>query len=181
MKHILIITGSVRKKRAADGVLAQVVEAVEASGARAQVADLRELSLPMFDSEIAPLADGYAPEYPVVQQLMQGIAAADGVVVLAPEYNGMLSAALKNAFDWAGKAWRETPVAAVGYNWYTDTHGGLDNLRFLMDRIGAKMLVDDVHLVFQRDIDESGVAIDAEMVQERLKACVQSLIDAHIA
>ncbi|MDO4781315.1 MAG: NAD(P)H-dependent oxidoreductase [Candidatus Saccharibacteria bacterium] len=49
MKTILIITGSVRKKRAADGVLAQVVGAVEASGAKAQVADLRELNLPMLD------------------------------------------------------------------------------------------------------------------------------------
>ena len=176
MKTVLIITGSVRKKRAADGVLARVVQVVEASGATAQVADVRELKLPMFDSEIAPLADGYAPEYPVVQQLMQDIASADGVVVLVPEYNGMLSAALKNTFDWMGKAWRETPVAAVGYNWYADTHGGLDNLRFLMDRIGANMPTDDVHLTFKHDINEDGTAIDEAAVREKLTALIEGLL-----
>ena len=43
MKTVLIITGSVRKKRATDGVLAQVVQAVEASGATVQVADVRKV------------------------------------------------------------------------------------------------------------------------------------------
>ncbi|MDO4684160.1 MAG: NAD(P)H-dependent oxidoreductase [Candidatus Saccharibacteria bacterium] len=176
MKNILIITGSVRTKRAADGVLAQAVQAVEASGAMAQVADLRELNLPMFDSEIAPLADGYAPAHPAVQKLMHDIAAADGVVLLVPEYNGMVSAALKNAFDWAGKAWCETPVATVGYNWYKDTHGGIENIRFLMDRIGATMPASDVHLVFKQDLHDDGTPIDEVLVQEKMQASIQKLL-----
>ncbi|MDO4781314.1 MAG: hypothetical protein Q4A34_02935 [Candidatus Saccharibacteria bacterium] len=36
-----------------------------------------------------------------------------------------------------------------------------------MKRIGASMPTDDVHVVFKRDIDESGAA---EAVQEKLKA-----------
>lgn len=175
MKTILIITGSVRKKRAADGVLAQVVQAVEASGAVARVADLRELNLPMFDSAVTPSSPEYVPEYDAVKQLMRDVTAADGVIMLVPEYNGMLSAALKNAYDWAGRAWCDTPVAAVGYNWYRERHGGLENVRFLMDRVGAAMPADDVHLVFGRDITEDGVAIDEAAVQAQLQRLIAQL------
>ncbi len=169
MKNILIIAGSVRKTRATDKILEQVVAAVETSGNTAQLADLREINLPMFDSPIPPNDPNYSPEYPVVKSLMHDIEAADAALLLVPEYNGMISAALKNAYDWAGKSWHKTPVFAIGYNWNAERHGGLENVRFLMDRVKATMPAEDVHLVFGRDIEVGGGAIDVVVVQEKLR------------
>lgn len=175
MKQILILTGSVRKTRATDKLLAQVLTAARASGNAAQVADLHELNLPMFDSPLPPSDPNYDPEYSVVKNLMRDIEAADAVLLLVPEYNGMISAALKNAYDWVGKSWRKTPVFAIGYNWNAERHGGLDNVRFLMDRVGAEMPAEDVYLVFGRDIEIDGGAIDAEAVQEKLSKLLKEI------
>ncbi len=177
MNQVLIITGSVRKTRATDKILEQAVIAIEASGNTAQVADLRELNLPMFDSPLPPSDPNYNPEYQVVKSLMHDIEAADAVLLLVPEYNGMISAALKNAYDWAGKSWRKTPVFAIGYNWNAERHGGLENVRFLMDRVKATMPAEDVHLVFGRDIEIDGSAIDAEAVQEKFNKLLNEIND----
>lgn len=52
------------------------------------------------------------------QALRDAVAESDGLLLFAPEYNGTISAVLKNAIDWASRpygagALKERPVAVV--------------------------------------------------------------------
>ena len=54
-----------------------------------------------------------------VARLRDAIAAADGLLIATPEYNGSIPGALKNAIDWASRpfpdnALRGKPVAVIG-------------------------------------------------------------------
>ncbi|MEL6551007.1 MAG: NADPH-dependent FMN reductase [Pseudomonadota bacterium] len=52
-----------------------------------------------------------------VQSLASQIEAADAVIISTPEYNKLLSGALKNALDWLsrteGNPWKDKPVAIM--------------------------------------------------------------------
>jgi chromate reductase, NAD(P)H dehydrogenase (quinone) len=71
-----------------------------ARGAGAEVAaiNLREFSLPIYDGDLE------AAEFPEgAQRLRDLFVACDGFLIGAPEFNGSVSGALKNAIDWASR------------------------------------------------------------------------------
>lgn len=175
MTKIAIMTGSIREGRAADGVLAQVVTAVEKAGAEASVIDLKDRALPMFDSPVPPLSPDYDPQDPAVKQLIADVKEADAVIFLTPEYNGTVSAPQKNAFDWVGAAWGGKKAGVVGYNNYAEEHGGIDTMDFLLKRLRAEPVEKHAHLAFQVDINFDGSAIDEAAVATKLDELVKQL------
>ena len=66
--------------------------------------------IPMFNQDVF---DAGIPE--PAKRLRAEIAEADGVLIASPEYNFSLTAALKNAIDWASRppnqSWQDKPVA----------------------------------------------------------------------
>jgi chromate reductase len=112
MLRILGISGSLRRGshntsllRAAAGLLPPGVELEVYEG-------LRELPPYDPDLDIDPAEDSVA-------RLREAIAAADGVMIATPEYNGSIPGVLKNALDWASRpfpdnALRGKPVAVIG-------------------------------------------------------------------
>jgi NAD(P)H-dependent FMN reductase len=142
-----IIVGSTRPTRAADVVVPWVLERARAHGAfDVQVLDLRDWPLPLFQEHMGSIGDFADPTYsdPLVRRWNQTIKALDAVLVVTPEYNHSVPAALKNAFDsvFVSFALRNKPLAAVGYS------GGLS---------GAVRAIE--HLAH--------IAIEAEMVPLR--------------
>ncbi|MEV6275561.1 NAD(P)H-dependent oxidoreductase [Nocardia sp. NPDC051832] len=55
--------------------------------------------IPFYNEDID--VDGAVPA--AAQALRDAVAAADGVLVVTPEYNGTIPAVLKNAIDWASR------------------------------------------------------------------------------
>jgi chromate reductase len=84
------------------------------SGVELEVFDgLRDL--PAYDADL----DTAETEPETVARLRAVIAAADGVLISTPEFNGSIPGALKNALDWASRpfpdnALKGKPVAVVG-------------------------------------------------------------------
>jgi NAD(P)H-dependent FMN reductase len=82
----------------------------------AEVVDLRDWPLPMFDQPRSPtrVTDGNYG-HPLANQWAAKNAEADGFVLTAAEYNHGYSAVLKNALDWIYREWRRKPVSFVAY------------------------------------------------------------------
>ncbi len=73
---------------------------------------LREI--PPYDDDLR-LESGFPP---AVEALREGIRAADGLLIVSPEYNYSIPGVLKNAIDWASRApdqpFADKPVAIMG-------------------------------------------------------------------
>ena len=114
---ILVVIGSTRPTRFADKPALWLLDFLSKDERiDAELVDLRDFPLPLFDQPKAPMrvTDG---EYghPVANQWAAKIASADGFVMLAAEYNHGYTAALKNALDWIYKEWVRKPVSFLGY------------------------------------------------------------------
>jgi chromate reductase, NAD(P)H dehydrogenase (quinone) len=109
--RILGIAGSVRRGshnrrllRAAGDMLPPGVEFVEWEGLA---------GLPIFDEDL----EGFPP--PAVEEFLDAVEQADGLLIATPEYNASVPGGLKNALDWASRPFpdnvlREKPAAVIG-------------------------------------------------------------------
>ena len=108
MKTIAIISPSVRRGRNSHRVALFFRRYIEENKlASAEILDLKDYNFPLFDERLRHQTDP-APE---VLQFAQKIRSADGVIIIAPEYNGGYPASLKNVIDLLTDDWRKKPVA----------------------------------------------------------------------
>ena len=105
--QILGISGSLRKASLNTAALRACSELLPA-GMALRIARIDDL--PLFNQDVF---DAGIPE--PAKRLRAEIAQADGVLIASPEYNFSVSAALKNAIDWASRppdqSWQDKPVA----------------------------------------------------------------------
>jgi chromate reductase len=104
---ILGICGSLRKASLNMAALRACHEMLP-SGMTLEIAGIDDM--PMYNQDVF---DAGMPE--PVKRIRSAIAAADGVLLAAPEYNFSVSAPLKNVIDWASRApnqvFQDKPVA----------------------------------------------------------------------
>jgi chromate reductase len=124
---------------------------------------LREL--PLFDEDLEP-----APEPTAVAELRRAVAAADGLLLATPEYNGSIPGALKNAVDWASRPYGQgvlmsKPAAVIGTS--VTPYGAASaqqELRKALDIAGATVV--DAQLPVPhafRQFDDGGALIDVDL------------------
>jgi chromate reductase len=133
--------------------------------------------VPVFDEDVEDAGDP-----PAVTALREAIAAADGVLIVTPEYNAAIPGVLKNALDWASRThngsrvlW-DKPAALMGATpgRYGTTRSQLA-LRSLLGHIGMRVMPKpDVAIARVRTLlDDEGNLVDAETrdkVREHLVA-----------
>ncbi len=111
---IAIIIGSTRETRFG-GKPAQWIYDIAAArnDIDVEVVDLRDFPMPFFD-EVA--SNAWAPSTnEVAQRWQKKVAEFDGYIFITAEYNHSITAALKNALDYAYPEWIRKPAAYVGY------------------------------------------------------------------
>lgn len=115
--RMLLIIASTRPARlgpaVADWFIAATRVTAAAEGVVVEAADLAEIGLPLLDEPEEPSAGGYVHEH--TRAWSRRVEAADGFVVVTPEYNHGMPAALKNAVDFLCSEWAWKPVAFVSY------------------------------------------------------------------
>ncbi|HWO68800.1 MAG TPA: NAD(P)H-dependent oxidoreductase [Umezawaea sp.] len=121
MSKLLVIMGSTRPTRAADRVVPWVMSELRArGGCDVELVDLRDWPLPFFAEHAGTIGDLADPTYsdPLVRAWNKKVKEADAFLVVTPEYNHSVPAALKNAIDsvWLSFGFRHKPVAAIGYS-----------------------------------------------------------------
>lgn len=113
MTTILALSGSLRKASFNTGLL----RAAEALAPEGVTLDARTLhGVPLYDGDLEA-AEGVPP---AVAALKEALAAADGLLLITPEYNNSLPGVFKNAIDWMSRPpggadlFRGKPVAVIG-------------------------------------------------------------------
>ena len=168
---IIGIAGSLRKGSFNASLLRAAVEAVS-EGTKLEIATIRDI--PLYDGD----AEASTGVPAMVEELKNRIAAADGLLLVTPEYNNSMPGVFKNAIDWLSRPGKDIkrvfgnrPVALMGA---TPGGGGtilaqnawLPVLRTLQTRpwFGGRLIVSNAAKVF----DENGALVD-EQVRTNLK------------
>jgi NAD(P)H-dependent FMN reductase len=148
--RILAFAGSLRKDSYNKKLVQIAVRGARAAGAEVTCIDLRDFPLPVFDEDLEK-EKGPPAEATRLKELMIG---SDGLLISAPEYNSSVTAALKNAIDWASRpAPNEPPLAAFKGKVATlmsaspGALGGLRGLvhvRAILGNIGVIVLPDQI-------------------------------------
>lgn len=117
MTVISVIVGSVRQGRFAEKPARWILDHLKKrEGVDARLLDLKDYPMPFFDAPVPPAMPGRpAYEHEAVKRWTQAIAAADGFIIVGPEYSHGPSAVLKNAIDWVYPEWNRKAVTFVGY------------------------------------------------------------------
>ena len=172
-------TGSWNKK-----LIALAADAARQAGATATVVDLRDLALPLFDEDIE--AAGGLPEG--AKKFKALLRESDGFLIASPEYNSSVTAALKNAFDWASRSESddEPPLAAFRGKvaaLCSASPGalgglrGLVHLRAILGNIGVIVLPDQVCISAAHEaFDEAGKLRDDRKAKQ-LTAQARGLVE----
>lgn len=169
MTKLLAVIGSARPGRVADKVLEHIqTEVAKRDDVELIVADLKEIALPFFDSEIIPAQEEYTLTNENVIAWGKLVADADQILFITPEYNHTLSAIQKNAIDSLYKEWNEKPVSATAYGW---VGGARSIVTFddVMDNVKADVRT-HAKLAFMKDINPDGSLLDANEVSEKINA-----------
>lgn len=114
MKTIVGVSGSLRKGSFNSAVLREAARSAP-SGVKIDVRTIA--GIPLYNAD-----DEEATGVPkAVSDLKEAIAAADGLLIVTPEYNNAMPGVLKNAIDWLsrppadiGRVFGGKPVAVAG-------------------------------------------------------------------
>lgn len=112
--RIVAIPGSWRKG-SFNGALAREAGACAPAGCRVEIASIRDI--PLYDGDVE-IAQGIPA--PVIE-LKERIVAADGLLLVTPEYNNSMPGVMKNAIDWLSRppkdiarVFTDRPVGLIG-------------------------------------------------------------------
>lgn len=172
MTTIVGIAGSLREA-SFNAALLRAAVGMMPDGATLEIGSIR--GIPLYDGDVEH-TEGIPPP---VTALKDRIAAADGLLLVTPEYNNSLPGVLKNAIDWLtrppadiARVFGNRPVAVMGaspgrFGTQLAQLAWLPVWRTLGARpwFGKTLLVGGARQVFS----ESGELVDAE-IRERLAA-----------
>lgn len=174
---IIALAGSLRKDSFNQKLINEAVRYAKEAGAEVEMIKLADLNLPMFDEDIE------AQGTPAGAQLLKDkLRAADGILLASPEYNGSITAVLKNAIDWASRTEQgATPAFANKVTaLYAASPGGLGGLRGLnhvrdiLSGIGSLVLANQLSVpAIHTLLDDNGRINDADTAEKVASLALQ--------
>jgi NAD(P)H-dependent FMN reductase len=181
---IIAFAGSLRAGSFNKKLLAVAAEAARAAGAEVTVVDLRGLALPLFDQDLEDA--GGLPEG--AKKFKALLRASDGFLIASAEYNSSITAALKNAIDWASRAETDDEPPLVAFRGKAaallaaspGALGGLRGLvtvRSVLGNIGVLVLPDQVAVPAAHEaFDEAGQLKD-ERKAKQIASLAKGLVE----
>ncbi|WP_218135939.1 bifunctional NAD(P)H-dependent oxidoreductase/GNAT family N-acetyltransferase [Nonomuraea jiangxiensis] len=115
--RVLVLACSTRPGALGPAVLDWLIETIKPRsaelGAELVPLALGDLDLPFLDEEEHPSSGLYQREH--TRRWSEIVDAADGFIVVTPEYNYGMPATLKNALDYLSREWAWKPMGFVSY------------------------------------------------------------------
>ena len=174
---ILAFAGSLRKDSWNKKVVQVMAGAAGKAGATVDLIDLKDFPMPIYDGDLED-ASGLPEAALRLRALMQ---AADGFLISVPEYNGAITAVLKNVIDWASRPREGEPPLACFKGKVCGLAGaspgalggirGLPITRQILSGIGMLVLAQQVAVASVHEkFDDGGT-----MTDERHRAMLEEL------
>ncbi len=112
-----IVVGSVRQNRVTDrqAKWIQKLASTVAGDHSWELVDLKGYDLPMFDEPLPPMANQRPELADGTKRYLEAMGAADGFIIVTPEYNHGMPSALKNAIDLLDYQLMKKPVAIASH------------------------------------------------------------------
>ncbi|MBF2025533.1 MAG: NAD(P)H-dependent oxidoreductase [Oscillatoriales cyanobacterium C42_A2020_001] len=172
MVKIVGIAGSLRSGSYSQLALKAAAQRVEALGAEVEILDLRSLNLPFCDG-----SKEY-PDYPDVAKLRQATRAADGIILVTPEYHGSVSGVLKNALDLMGfEEFTDKVTGFISVLGGQSNSNALNDLRTIMRWVPAWTIPEQVAIGQAWNAFDANGNLKDENLAKRLDAFAQSLVE----
>lgn len=177
--ELVALVGSLREA-SINRRLAQLAAEKAPEGVQVTVVDSLG-TLPFYSEDDDPSTAADAELNSGVAQLRGVVGGADGVLIVTPEYNGTIRAALKNAIDWLSRpygtgALQGKPVGVIGaaLGRYAGTWSREDTRKSV--GIAGGRVIEDVEFGIQTSaLGDAGIE-DPALV-EQLVAAVNRLVD----
>jgi len=172
--RILAFAGSARRESLNRKFLAVAIQAAREAGCEVTLADLNELSLPLYHGDLEDKAG--LPENAV--KLIGLITSHQGLLVASPEYNSMITPLLKNTIDWCTRG-DDNPFEGKSAAVISASPGTLGGVRSLVMAQGLLLKL-GCHVVSgQCFLANAGKGFDAQgrLVDPRVEKHVRTLME----
>lgn len=181
MKKILAFSGSLRAESFNQKLVKIAADGAREAGAEVTVISLSDFPMPIYDQDLED-ASG-KPEK--AKELKKLFLEHDGLLIASPEYNSMITAALKNALDWVSRVDSADEAMLSAFTGKTAAilsaspggYGGARSLGFLrpfLENINVTVIEDqfslpDAHEAFGKDGELLDKEIEAKVINPRIK------------
>ena len=185
MKKILAFSGSLRAESFNQKLVNIAAEGAREAGAQVTVISLKDFPMPLYDQDLED-ASG-KPEK--AKELKKLFLEHDALLIASPEYNSMITAALKNALDWVSRVDSDDEAMLSAFTGKTAAilsaspggYGGARSLGFLrpfLENIKVTVIADQFSLPTAHEaFGEDGGLLDAEN-EAKVKAIGKALAES---
>ena len=175
MSQITIISSSIRTGRKSDRVALYFQNYLtENKIATSEVLDLKKYNFPLFE---APLKYQKTPSEKTLE-FAEIIKKSEGVILVAPEYNGGFPASLKNVIDLLYEEWRHKPIGIVTVSSgpFAATQA-LISLQFILWKIKAWTITEMFSVPYvETSYDENGTPSNKEESDKLASVFIKELL-----
>ncbi|HAC09282.1 MAG TPA: NADPH-dependent FMN reductase [Phycisphaerales bacterium] len=178
--RILGIAGSTRQDSLNRRLVHVALSGAESTGAEIEHLDLRELEIPLYDE----IEEGNHGMPDGVRRLRETLKRSHGIVIASPEYNGSMTAVLKNAIDWTTRPDPESPEDPPLVAWRGKVAGllstspgglggirGLVHIRAVLSHVGSHVVPQEAAIPFGHGAFHD----DGSILDEKRHALVESV------
>jgi NAD(P)H-dependent FMN reductase len=171
-----IIIGSTRPGRLGPSVARWFHEfARQHGGFDANLVDLADFNLPVYDEPVHPRMQQYEHEH--TKRWSESVAAADAYVFVTPEYNYSPPPSLVNALDFVYKEWNYKPCGFVSYGGVSGGLRAAQMEKLHVTTLKMMPMVEGVTVQFVASrINESGEFTSSESIDRSAKTLLDELL-----
>jgi NAD(P)H-dependent FMN reductase len=168
---IPVVLGSIRRNRRSYWPARLLAQRVEAAGHHAELLDLREMALPMYDEEPETEA------HPGVARFRTTLDRADAVIWLSPEYNHSFTSVIKNAIDFLDQEIRRKPSGVCGLaGGKLGGSRGVEQLKLVLIELHSVTIRDSVYFSEAREIFDRGGNLVRDEFNRRIDLMLGELV-----
>lgn len=183
---ILAFAGSTREDSCNKKLLNETAKIAKQMKATIHFIDLKDYPIPFYDGDLES-QQGMPANAKKLRKLMID---SQAIIIASPEYNGSISAVLKNLIDWASRNEEGAPsrdaFAGKKFAIMSCSPGpgggarGLVHLRTIIENIGGKVVAKQVTIPNSNNAFNSKGEIESTEIKKEIQEELQQLIGTNL-